>query len=217
MSICEGIKKDGARCSNKAKTEVGGKFYCGIHEKGALAKSGNTASAAAASSTSKAATKVYEPPQTSNVIKFQNIQSDSFSCFGNSYEYNFKYRDMEWPTVEHAFQALKFYHGKSNTTFETFMKIKNAPSAQVAKQISLSASDVRGDWNDLDGEYTVKDLFMFEILEAKFRGPLKQKLLSTSGKELQFVDSQDSYWGIGYDGEGRNMLGILLMQLRDRL
>jgi len=46
---------------------------------------------------------------------------------------------------------------------------------------------------------------------------LREILLGTGDAKLVEHTENDSYWGDGGDGSGKNRLGILLMRLRDEL
>ena len=78
---------------------------------------------------------------------------------------------------------------------------------------------MRPDWAD------VKDGVMFDCLKAKFslatHPELCEKLLSTGDALLVEHVARDSYWGDGGDGgtgkKGRNMLGKLLVRVRDEI
>ncbi|CAJ1434116.1 unnamed protein product, partial [Effrenium voratum] len=71
---------------------------------------------------------------------------------------------------------------------------------------------VRDDWE------TAKVEVMRVAVAHKFRADpgLRALLLSTAPHPLASVKG-DAFWGIGFDGEGENMLAKLLMQLRDTL
>jgi len=59
---------------------------------------------------------------------------------------------------------------------------------------------------------------MYNVLKAKFQDEeLKQKLLETGDAILREVSKTDSVWGIGKKGNGKNMLGQLLMKVRKEL
>jgi len=75
---------------------------------------------------------------------------------------------------------------------------------------SLLAFDIREDWN------SIKVDRMRLILEAKFaQNPgLKERLLKTGDAALIEDSKTDAFWGIGKKGNGKNMLGTLLMELR---
>ncbi len=59
------------------------------------------------------------------------------------------------------------------------------------------------------------DNTMRKVIKAKFdQFPnLRALLLKTNNTEL-IEDSTDSYWGTGEEGNGKNRLGFLLMELR---
>jgi ribA/ribD-fused uncharacterized protein len=65
----------------------------------------------------------------------------------------------------------------------------------------------------------VKDGVMKKALIAKFtqHPKLKRLLLSTGDKTLVEHTVNDSYWGDGGDGSGKNKLGLLLMEVREEI
>lgn len=75
----------------------------------------------------------------------------------------------------------------------------------------LFVFDVRHDWN------VIKQDRMRAVLLAKFtqHPDLAGWLLSTGSKILIEDSKTDSYWGIGKNGKGQNMLGKLLMETRE--
>ena len=60
---------------------------------------------------------------------------------------------------------------------------------------------------------------MREALRAKFtqHPALRSLLLSTGDETIVEHTENDNYWGDGGDGSGRNRLGVLLMELREKL
>ncbi len=60
---------------------------------------------------------------------------------------------------------------------------------------------------------------MRQALEAKFtqHDDLRNLLLSTGTAKLVEHTPNDDYWGDGGNGLGKNMLGRLLMEVRDKL
>lgn len=72
---------------------------------------------------------------------------------------------------------------------------------------------LRADWDQ------VKDDIMYKALHAKFtqNAHLLEVLLGTGDKEIIEASPRDAYWGWGKDQKGVNMLGKLLMKLRDEL
>ena len=113
--------------------------------------------------------------------------------------------DKIWATSEHYFQAMKFV----GTPFEEKIRLAHSPSeaARIGRDRNLP---LRLDWE------LVKIDVMRIALEAKFEQhpELMQNLLATKNAEIIEHTTNDSFWGDGGDGSGKNMLGILLMELR---
>jgi N-glycosidase YbiA len=113
-----------------------------------------------------------------------------------------------WPTVEHYFQAQKF------AGTEHVGAILRAASPTVAARMGRSRQrPLRSDWEE------VKDEIMHEALFAKFsqHPELRGQLLETGDARIVEHTARDRYWADGGDGSGRNMLGRLLMRVRDEL
>lgn len=110
-----------------------------------------------------------------------------------------------WPTVEHYFQAMKF---PDNCLFQE--EIRASKSPWQAKKLAWSCRQVRDDWD------AVKDSIMLNAQRAKFEqhNRLRRKLIDTGVEELIENSPKDLYWGVGKDGEGKNMLGKILMKVR---
>lgn len=134
--------------------------------------------------------------------------SGKFGCFSNFSRHSVFIYDKTWPTTEHFFQAQKF----AGTEHEE--EIRNAATPGLAATMGRDRSrPLRKDWEQ------VKDDIMATALFVKFtqHEDLKKTLLETDGYELVEHTENDSYWGDGGDGSGKNMLGKLLMELREEL
>ena len=139
--------------------------------------------------------------------------TDPYGEFSNFYPHKFTTtrRDGtidEWQTSEHFFQAHKFTASEKD-----FTEVRNAKTASAAAKAGRQRSrPLRADWED------VKDDVMFRALELKFKDPgLRKVLLDTADANIVEHTSNDSYWADGGDGSGKNMLGVLLMRLRDKI
>lgn len=143
----------------------------------------------------------------------------------NFYRVEFVFRGMKYPTSEHAFQACKSSSDKVKS------QIAVLPSAFDAKAAGR-ALKLAPDWNTRRVEY------MRAVVTTKFEIPyLRDKLLATGEAKLVEGNTwRDDYWGaiwkpsIGFVGTswakneegnrvlaGQNMLGRILMELRDDL
>src|SRR5215467_8835550 len=141
------------------------------------------------------------------VINFYTTTGE-YGCFSNFSRHPIHLSGRTWPTSEHYFQAQKF----AGTEHED--EVRNAPSAMVAARMGRSRQrPLRRDWD------CVKDQIMLEAVRAKFaqHNDLRAILLGTADARLVEHTTNDSYWGDGGDGSGKNRLGQILMQVREEL
>lgn len=141
-------------------------------------------------------------------IKFYRERDEPYGCFSNFSQHSFEVDGTPWATVEHYFQAMKF----AGTPHEDAVRLAKAP--MIAKTMGNDRErPLREDWN------IVKDDVMRRAVRAKFaqHADIRAVLLSTGHEELIEDAKNDYYWGCGADGTGKNMLGKVLMEVRDEL
>lgn len=140
-------------------------------------------------------------------IYFYKI-NDEYGCFSNFAHYGFALDEKRWMTSEHYFQAQKF----CGTDYEEKIRLLDNPmkAAEMGRNRSLP---LRADWEQ------VKDDVMRKAVLAKFtqNEEIRDILLSTGKEILIEKTSDDYYWGCGKNGSGKNMLGVILMEVREEL
>ncbi|GAB6440593.1 NADAR family protein [Bacillus cereus] len=114
----------------------------------------------------------------------------------------------EYATNEHYFQSIKFVEPEYQE------QVRLAKTPKEAKILGSSRKHkIHHDWDSrrLD--------VMREAVLAKFtqHENLKQLLLSTGNATLVEDSPTDSFWGIGRNKTGQNMLGKILMEVRELL
>jgi ribA/ribD-fused uncharacterized protein len=140
--------------------------------------------------------------------KIEEFQGD-YRFLSNFYSSPFEYEGKQWPTVEHAFQALK---SLSVDEQETIRNLSSPSEAKKAgKQVNL-----RTDWED------VKIPLMRSLVYQKFlqNEDLKNKLLETEDAILEEGNNwNDVIYGIcpPGSGNGQNKLGKILMEIRSKI
>ena len=141
------------------------------------------------------------------VIKFYRVE-EKYGCFSNFARYPIELKDKMWPTSEHYFQAQKFV----DTKHEEAIRLIESPKA-AANMGRDRKKPLRSDWE------VVKDDIMREAVFAKFtqHAELREVLNSTGEAILVEHTASDCYWGDCGNGQGKNMLGRILMEVRDRL
>ena len=138
------------------------------------------------------------------IINFYSV-GDKYGEFSNFAPYSIALKRKRWPTSEHYFQAQKF----AGTEHEGL--IRKAKTPMIAARMGRDRKrPLRRDWE------SVKDSIMRDAVLAKFtqHEELRELLLATGDSKLVEHTTNDSYWGDGGDGSGRNMLGIILMETR---
>jgi len=114
----------------------------------------------------------------------------------------------EYTTNEHYFQSAKFlnkYYAE---------RIRLAKTPVIAKKMGASRDfPIHPDWD------TRRIDVMRRAVYAKFtqHKELKKLLLSTGDAILIEDSPTDYFWGCGKDKSGKNMLGQILMETREKL
>ncbi|KAI6653299.1 hypothetical protein LOD99_3823 [Oopsacas minuta] len=132
-----------------------------------------------------------------------------FFEFSPYFPHEVRINGTKWPTVSHYYLGQRFAGSKLE------VKIQECVSAGEAMKVAYCPDHqdfVRRDWKD------VKDPVMKTGLKAKFiQFPEAKHLLLSTGYKRLVHHCTDTYWGDGLDGEGQNMLGNFLMDIRKDL
>lgn len=132
--------------------------------------------------------------------------TDEYGFLSNFYPCTIRYNGIRFPSVEHAYQAQK-------TTLPSEQRmIANLQTPAQAKKAGRKVK-CRRDWDE------VKIGIMKELLVIKFNshGNLLAQLFRTGDQQL--VEGNwwgDRFWGVCH-GKGKNVLGQLLMEVREQL
>lgn len=142
-----------------------------------------------------------------DIIKFYSRTKRYFE-FSNYSAHPITIGGLTYPTNEHYFQSVKFLDEDYRE------RVRNAKTSAESKR--MGGNRQQAIWPDWD---TRRIDVMREAVYAKFtQHPTLRKLLLSTGDAILVEDSPtDYYWGCGADGTGQNMLGKLLMELRDKL
>ncbi len=117
------------------------------------------------------------------------------------------YDGVRYPSIEHAYQAQKTLDLVARQKFRS-------PHVTPGQAKKLGRTlDLRPDWLE------VRVGVMKELLRAKFKDDPFRMLLLLTG-EARLVEGNawgDTFWGVDDEKGGENMLGKLLMEVRDEL
>ena len=164
-----------------------------------------------------------EPIPDQEILYYSNGSDDNKWLSTFNVEIPFKYNDIEYPSVENAFQAQKLENDHPiNNIYKELFSTYNYKTLPSEKALKLSESylkennyTIRSDWDK------IKSKLMEEItiLYYDSNSEMKSKLLDTKNKVLIHKGRNiDDYWGVTTkDDRGQNIHGKILMKIRDKL
>lgn len=126
---------------------------------------------------------------------------NEYAFLSNMYECSIKFNGITYRNVEACFQAQK-----DLSRSKEFSNLDGYTAKRLGRRVKL-----RSDWQQ------IKVDLMFRIIYEKFRSnkELQYKLVATGDIELVEDNTwNDTFWG-RCDGVGENMLGKILMDVRD--
>lgn len=147
-----------------------------------------------------------------NDIETPNGFRGKYAYLSNFYEKEFFFKEFQSTvaTAEHAFQAMK--------TFDASQRqwVLESPTPLESKKRGRAVK-LRKDWDTI---YRKKA--MLTIVRQKFQDPeLREKLLQTKGILVEYNTWHDTYFGKctcnRHNGEGKNVLGKILMYIRNEI
>ena len=133
----------------------------------------------------------------------------NLAVLSNFHAFKFKHYGTTYNSAEHAYQhQMALFHSCP----ETARRILRARNAPRAKSIANTVTKVE-QWHE------VKTSVMKEILLAKAKQcpEFKETLIKTDQRTLIHNIDTDVFWGCGPDLLGKNMMGKLLEELRQKL
>ena len=131
-----------------------------------------------------------------------------YGFLSNLYKRPIIFEGREFPHAEAAYQ----YGKPKNKEVAEWLVSAPKPHLCAAAAHALFAFDIRPDWHE------IKVGRMRAVLQAKFdqHEDLRQLLIDTGDAVIIEDSKTDAFWGIGKKGNGKNMLGVLLMELREK-
>ena len=145
---------------------------------------------------------------SSNVNRYYVSRDDVHHPLSAWSKFGFELDGVEWPSVEHYYQAMKFEPGELRES------IRSADHpGEASKLAKANRKRVRKDWSK------VREVMMTRAVYTKCRAhqAVTDALLATGDQEIVENSMFDYFWGCGRDGRGNNAFGKVLMAVRDKL
>lgn len=140
-----------------------------------------------------------------NIIYVPSFEG-KYKFLTNFWPSRLHYEGIEYPSVEHAYQAAK------TTERQLRQKIASCRTPGEARQLGKKIP-IRPDWSK------IRVQIMEELVREKFTAnpALGAGLRSTYPATIVMGNlSGDRFWGV-HNGTGENRLGKILMKIRDEL
>lgn len=145
-------------------------------------------------------------------VRFYRANEKPYGAFSNLYRRPIIFEGIEFPTAEHAYQAGK---ARKSAVREWILSAPS-PSLVAMAAHGLYTWDIVPNWSKIKFDR------MRSVLRAKYTQhvDLKELLLSTGDARLvescRTDNSVNRTWG-EVNGKGKNMLGVILMEIRSEL
>lgn len=145
-------------------------------------------------------------------IRFYRANDKPFGVFSNLYRRAIEFEGDSYPTAEHAYQAGK----PRKKEVRDWLMAAPSPALLAMAAHGLYYWDVTPGWS------TSKFMRMKNVLRAKFQQHADLRALLLQTEDARLIESAtvdnavNRLWG-EVDGVGQNMLGKLLMEVRDEI
>ena len=161
-------------------------------------------------------------PADTQILFYKRDRAD-FGFLSNFYISPVVIDNVRWPHTEAYYQGQKSlnpkYHSEilrnEKPSWSKYVGDSRIGDPQIAEKswFRRYPEDLRDDWDD------VKLQIMRSALQAKFsqHAVLCNRLLQTEEAHIIEDSDCDAFWGWGPDHNGRNWLGVLLMECRAAL
>ena len=126
----------------------------------------------------------------------------------NYSNHGFTKNGIFYKTVEHYYQSEKFDDPEIKN------RIINADTPKEASNIGRDRNLTR-----IDDFKSIKNQVMFDGILEKFRQhrDIAYRLIETRNKMIAEATVDEYYWGIGKDKSGKNVIGDILVKVRERI
>ena len=138
-------------------------------------------------------------------MKKINKFAGEYAFLSMSYRYPTEYKGVTFPSLEHAYHAMKSDNPADWERLSGYIRPVNVRAA--SRTIKM-----RSDWN------MIRDSILLELNMIKFSDPVLRQKLNDTGDSVLVYDNRDGdqYLGV-FNKVGDNMLGKTLMKIRDSL
>ena len=147
----------------------------------------------------------FSKPESEKTLVSRTNAEDVLASYSH---HPFFLEDLEWPSVEHYYQAMKFELPEQREA------IRGAASpADAAGLAKKHRRQIRKDWKKLKSTVMTRGVY----IKCRTHPEVAEALLNTRDTQIVENSQFDYFWGCGRDGRGENTYGKVLMEVRHKL
>ncbi len=133
---------------------------------------------------------------------------DRENVLSTAYPHEIELEDERWATAEH------YLHLKLLLNENVKQRIRDTTDAQKAYEIAKPWYRRRvKNWKNLRRVLMTRALYT----KVQMYPDVKELLLAIEEEKIVEVSLYDHYWGIGRDQRGENMMGVIWMDIRNKI
>nr|CCC91581.1 conserved hypothetical protein [Trypanosoma congolense IL3000] len=144
------------------------------------------------------------------VVRFHDSREKPYGDLSPLSPHPVTIRHVQFPSLHHYFLTERFGGLPDAAAFQS------AASVWELDRLVRSAEQAnrqRADWDQLK----VDVMLLGNYMKFKQNDDARELLLGTGTALIVDHTSEDDFWGDAGDGTGHNLLGVILMAVRDRL
>ena len=149
---------------------------------------------------------MFEPTEDPDAIYLS--RTDAGEPLSSFSRHGFTLEGVEWPSVEHYFQAMKYEDAIYREA------IRKAEHPSKARRLGRSRlKKIRADWKRIRRVVMTRGVYT----KCRTHPEVADRLLSTGESTLVENSNYDYFWGCGRDRRGHTYYGKVLMDVRSKL
>ncbi|KEG08107.1 putative GTP cyclohydrolase II [Trypanosoma grayi] len=145
-----------------------------------------------------------------SVVRFHDVHDTPYGAFSPLSPHPIVVRHKQYPSLHHYFLTERFRGSPLEEALQSASSVWELDRlVKEAERIGCQ----REDWNRVK----VDVMLLGNYMKFKQNDGVRNMLLDTGDKLIVDHTPADDFWGDRGDGTGRNLLGVILMAVRDRL
>ncbi|EAN94027.1 hypothetical protein C3747_10g328 [Trypanosoma cruzi] len=144
------------------------------------------------------------------VVRFHDVHEVPYGVFSPLSPHPIVIRHKQYPSVHHYFLTERFRDAPVTAALRSATSVWELD--RLVKEAERTGSQ-REDWNRVK----VDVMLLGNYMKFKQNEAVRSLLLETGDKLIIDHTTSDDFWGDRGDGSGKNLLGVILMAVRDRL